>query len=544
MAKRLLALLVVCTLITVSFSGCFGKMKEGQAFSMPITDEPTSLDPQIADSNAERLVAANCYEGLMAVDETGALIAGVAERYTVSGDGLQYTFYLRQNANWALFSGHAAVLGEDYKTSFDTTVYAEDFVFALRRAVDPQTVSPDAYLFSSIAGAQEIMQGQASVQTLGVQATDAFTLQITLAYPDESFLYALLSPGAMPCDEAFFNLTNGRYGLEAGYSLSNGPLHVSRWAEKTSLKMVKNQEYAGARTAKPATFTLYYNEDADKIPEKMAAGTYDAAFLTQNQLDAMEDTSALTVQSMENTTYAFLFNLQNTSLANENLRKALCFAVQPNKTEVFGANTTAAQGLVPPYCTIGATAYRSERGHANMLSFDEAAAKACFDEALLELGVSSVELEVLCEERYGDYVRQTVQTWQRLLGVKFVATVKTTSPTMLQAGVTDGSFSVVLYPLAAGSASVSAFLETFGSEPAIGFSDHTYDGYLRTIRESAGSFAKLQTACAVAEDYLLQHAVLLPVCYQGSCFVTSVDTSGIYFYSSRDYVYFINATKK
>ena len=54
---------MLCVIAT-SFTGCFGRKKSGEAFSMPIMDEPTSLDPQIADSNSEKLVAANCYEGL------------------------------------------------------------------------------------------------------------------------------------------------------------------------------------------------------------------------------------------------------------------------------------------------------------------------------------------------------------------------------------------------------------------------------------------------------------------------------------------------
>ena len=53
---------MLCVIAT-SFTGCFGRKKSGEAFSMPIMDEPTSLDPQIADSNSEKLVAANCYEG-------------------------------------------------------------------------------------------------------------------------------------------------------------------------------------------------------------------------------------------------------------------------------------------------------------------------------------------------------------------------------------------------------------------------------------------------------------------------------------------------
>ncbi len=548
MFKKLLSFFMILVLILFSFSGCFGKTKEGKAFSMPITDEPTSLDPQIAASNAERLVAVNCYEGLMRIASDGSIQPGVAERYSVSSDGLVYTFYLRQDAHWALFSGHKALLspqyGDDYKNVYDATVYAEDFVFALQRAVDPQTGSADAFLFSSIAGAREIMAGQAAASTLGVQAIDRFTVQITLAYSDENLLYALTVPGAMPCDREFFELTAGRYGLEAGYTLCNGPLHVSKWTEKTSVKLVKNDDYNGEQPAKPASLTLYYNADADKVPEKLAAGTYDAGFLSKAEYDALSDTENLNVQSLENTTYAFLFNMQNTRMSSENMRKALCFATDTEKITLLGENVTTATGLVPPYCKIGAGAYREAGNTAAMLSYDAAAAKACFDEALLELGVSSVEIEVLCEENCGDYVRAVTQAWQKALGVKFVVSVQVVTADALEAAVTDGNYTVVFYPLTADSVMTSAFLESFGDGNRFGTSSADFAQKLSEVRASTGNFNALRAACMAAEDHLLQHAVLLPVLWQGTYFVTSKDTKDIYFYSSKDYVYFSCATKK
>ena len=517
MGKRIVSVLLICILLSVSLSGCFGKTKAGKTFSMPITDEPTSLDPQIADSNAERLVISNCYEGLVTVGADGTIHNGVAESYSVSDNGLVYTFKLRQDAHWALYSGHKTLLGENYKEMFDKTVYAQDFVFALRRAVDPQTGSPDAYLFSAISGAQAIFTGAAPVSSLGVQALDNFT----------------------------FNLTNGRYGLEAGYTLGNGPFHVSSWQEKTLIKMVHNEDYNGETDVKPSSLTLYYNDDASKIPEKMASGTYDAAFLSKTQFDSLEDTSDLAVQPLENTTQSLIFNQRNTSLANENLRKALCYAADLSDFSALGENIERATGLVPPYCKIGVDAYRQEGQSANLLPYNAELAKSCFEEALLELGASSVELEILCTDEDSDFIRKIVQNWQKVLGVKFVTTLKIVSQTELEAEVADGNFTVALYPLTATSVMTADFLETaFSSDNLFGFTDVNYTSMLSGLRTSASDFGKLRTACNAAEDYLLQHAVILPLFYQESYFVTSDDTAGIYFYSSEDYVYFIDATKK
>lgn len=544
MLKKWIALGLALLCLLLSLSGCLGRMQADASFSIAITEEPDSLDPQIADNAAERLAAVNCYEGLMAIGPDGELLPGVAESYTVSPDGLVYTFTLRQDTHWAMFSGHEKLLGENFRDSYDSTVYAEDFVFGLRRALDPQTGAPDAYLLTAISGAQDILDGRAAVSTLGVEAVGPFTVRITLERPDDNFLYALTSPAAMPCDEAFFVLTGGRYGLEPGLTLCNGPFHVSRWTAETSVRLTRNDDYAGAREVKPATVTLSYLANADELSERMANGNYDAAFLTQAQVDALEDASELTAQPIENITLTFLFNRASGSLENENLRKALALSYSADRVSALQEGAAEAEGLVPPYCTIGENAYRAARGAADKPAYDEAAARACFEEALLELGASSVELEILCDEAYAEFARQTVQTWQRTLGVKFVATVRAESGAMLEAAFQDGNYEVALYPIHAASASTASFLESFNDGRLTGSADAGYSALLDRVHANAGDFAALQAAAAAAEDYLLQHAVLLPVAYLKSCFVTNADTSGIYFYSSESYVYFIDALKK
>lgn len=118
---------------------------------MPIMDEPTSLDPQIADSNSEKLVAANCYEGLVRIMADGTIgkwrchgLEYFRRRPNI------YTLKLRNNSHWAMFSGHKAVLGENYEDTFDITVKAEDFKFGIERTLSEQTGSADAPLFSAV----------------------------------------------------------------------------------------------------------------------------------------------------------------------------------------------------------------------------------------------------------------------------------------------------------------------------------------------------------------------------------------------------------
>ena len=529
MTKKIVSCLLILCVMLLSFTGCFGKKKAGGAFSMPIMEEPTSLDPQIADSNSEKLVVANCFEGLVKINENGEISEGVAQNWSVSENGLTYTFNLRKDAHWAMFSGHKTVLGEDYDKTFNTNVVAADFKFAVERTLNPQTGSKDAGLFSAVSH---------------IEVKDEYTIVFNLKSPDENFLFALTSPGAMPCDEEFFNATKGKYGLDAKYLLCNGPLHVSKWIEKTSVKMIKNNEYSGAAASSPASLTLYLNNDYSEVAQKMGTLTYDAAFLSNSQFTSIEDTKDLVVTEVPNVTYSFIFNQKNNNTANLNFRLAFCKAA--NISAIFKDldNVNLASGIVPASCKIGNENYNIEGEGSSLISYNESEAKKNFNSALLDLGASSVEVTIICSEQYETLIKQLVQSLQKILGVKFVVSVKVMSDFELVAAVNDGEYSIAFYPFKAESAFANEFLESFGGNNVFGFSSPDYQKYIDQIQSSTGSYESERAACKRAENYLLQNAVIMPVFYENSYFVTSDKTSGIYFYSSADNVCFINARKK
>ena len=532
MKRRLLALLALLLCLSLSLTGC-GRPKSGKAFAMPITDEPVSLDPQIAHSNAEKRIISNCFEGLLTVGPDGKLLPGVAETYTVSPDGLSYVFSLRKDTSWCVFSKHAALLkepyGKNYKDDFPKAVTADDFVFALERVRDPQTDSPDAYLFSAIQS---------------VTAPDTHTLKIVLSYPDENFLYALTAPGAMPCNRTFFALTGGRYGLETGYTLCNGPFHVASWLEKTSIKLSKNDAYKGERSVKPSSLTLYYNKDKTQIAGKMADEIYDAAFLTEQEWKAMPHQKKFSAQQVTDSTVAFLFNQRDALLANETMRRALTSALSPDDVHL-PQGAIPAKGIVPPFCTVGNTPLRiGEQSAKGFISHQAAQAATDFEEAMLQLGKHSAEIEVLCTAEYETYVREVLQLWQKTLGVRFVGSVTVLPEDELEAAIRSGRYQIALGSVRAASAFAPDFLEQFGTENVLGFQDAHYVALLEKMHREKSNFDTLRELVETAETYLLEHAVLYPVEYENHYFVTKQDTAGIYFYASRDYVYFIDARKK
>ena len=153
--KRILTVIVALCLI-VALSGCFSH-SESKALYVPIDLEPLSLDPQIANGYGDEIIISNCFEGLLRIDKNGHIDFGVAIEYKISPNGLKYTFKLNPDACWHLTAEHKRLLGNEGYDSFDTKITAEDFVFALRRALSPSTKAPYAHKLFSIKNAQEFL---------------------------------------------------------------------------------------------------------------------------------------------------------------------------------------------------------------------------------------------------------------------------------------------------------------------------------------------------------------------------------------------------
>ncbi|MEG1834910.1 MAG: peptide ABC transporter substrate-binding protein [Oscillospiraceae bacterium] len=541
MKKRIISILLIMILITLTFSGCFGSGKAGKSFFMPISDEPTSLDPQIVNSNAEKLVISNCFEGLLRVNENGELVNGVCESYTVSSDGLSLIFKLRQDASWSLFYAHEKLLGENYLETFDKSVTANDFVFGLRRALTPITKSYDAYLFYAIKNAKNAMEGKCLPEDIGVTAVDKYTLKIDLAYADDNFLYSLTLPGAMPCNKNFFDITNGRYGLSTEYLLCNGPFYVSKWNENASIKMSASSVYRGDTKTMPNAVTLYYNEDEKSVAEKIGDNVYDAAFLNPTQYALIENAKKINAQPILNTTYSFIFN-QKGELSNPDLRLALCYATDNSKPYMISHETIKASGIVPPFCKIKGENFR-DISEAAAPAFNEQKAKSHFLSALQASGKSSIEVKISCTPQYESFAKAVMGTWQRILGVKFIGSVEILENNELSAQIKDKKYDIAFCPMTANSSNVDEFLNSIATANDF-LSDDGFAKLTNKIMAEKNNSEKFKKSCSDAEKYLLSNAFILPIFYENSYFVTSKETNGIYYYLSKDNIYFINATKK
>ncbi|MEE4637948.1 MAG: ABC transporter substrate-binding protein, partial [Wenzhouxiangella sp.] len=130
--------------------------------------QPQGLDPHITEGVPSTHVQRDLFESLVVRSADGRIIPGAAERWEVSEDGLTWTFYLRQDARWS--NGDALT--------------AQDWLFSLRRAVDPTTGSRTSILLKPIRNAEPIISAQMAPEELGVRVIDDYTLELTLEAPN------------------------------------------------------------------------------------------------------------------------------------------------------------------------------------------------------------------------------------------------------------------------------------------------------------------------------------------------------------------------
>ena len=128
--------------------------------------EPATLDPHKSTGTWEDRIISDMIVGLTQSAPDGSPVPGMAERWEVTPDGLAWTFHLR-DATW----------------SDGVPVTADDFVFSLRRILDPNTASEYASLLYFIVNAQAVNEGKAPLEALGVSAPDRKTLVIRLTHP-------------------------------------------------------------------------------------------------------------------------------------------------------------------------------------------------------------------------------------------------------------------------------------------------------------------------------------------------------------------------
>ena len=274
-SSKLLALAGATLLAAATLAACSGSgssAKSEKTFSYIYETDPDNLNYLTTGKAATANITSNVVDGLLENDRYGNFVPSMAEDWSVSKDGLTYTYTIRKDAKWYTSEG------EEY-----ATVKAQDFVTGLKYAADKK--SDGLYLVQeSIKGLDAYVKGEIKdFAEVSIKALDDHTVQYTLNKP-ESFWNSKTTMGVMaPVNEEFLNSKGDDFakGTDPSSILYNGPFLLKSIVAKSSVEFEKNPNYWDKDNVHLDKVKLSYwdGQDTNKPTEAFKDGSFTMARL-------------------------------------------------------------------------------------------------------------------------------------------------------------------------------------------------------------------------------------------------------------------------
>ncbi|HEC07005.1 MAG TPA: peptide ABC transporter substrate-binding protein [Thiolapillus brandeum] len=367
--------------------------------------EVQTLDPHKAEGVPSSNILRDLYEGLTIEAPDGKVIPGTAESWEISDDGKTYVFHIRKNAKW----------------SNGDPVTAHDFVYGLRRSVDPATASKYSQILAPILNAEDVIAGKQPVENLGVKALDDYTLEIRLKASTPYFLGLLNHSSTYPVHRASVEAYGGQFS-RPGKMVSNGAYVLKEWVVQSHIKLERNPNYWDNDDTIIDTVYYYPIEDQSTELKRYRAGEIDRTeevpsqqikWIRKNLADELQISPYLG-------SYYFGFNLTRPPFKdNLKLRRALSMAIN---REII-TDKVIARGEKPLYSWVppGISGYKAAR-----FDYADWSQKKRVEEArrlYKEAGYSrsnplTVEIRYNTSENHKKLAIAIAAMWKQTLGVK------------------------------------------------------------------------------------------------------------------------------
>ena len=365
--SKWLALAGVSLLSVGVLVACSSKSNtSSNTYNYVYTADPETLDYLISNKGSTTDAVTNGVDGLLENDKYGNLVPSIAKDWTVSADGLTYTYKLRKGVKWYTSEG------EEY-----AEVKAQDFVTGLKHAADGKSDGL-SLIEKSIKGLEAYVSGETNdFSTVGVKALDDYTVEYTLNKPESFWNSKVTTATMLPVNEEFLNATGKDYGAPTPSSiLYNGPYFLKSLISKSVIEYEKNPNYWDKENVKidNVKLTFYDGSDQESLIRSFATGAYNTARLFPNSSSFASTKEKygdqIIYSPQEATSYYFTFNVNRQSynktaktdegqklstkeaMLNKNFRQAINFAfnrhaytAQLNGEE--GADKIIRNSLVP-----------------------------------------------------------------------------------------------------------------------------------------------------------------------------------------------------
>lgn len=488
-----------------------------------------SLDPQQATDGTSFEVIADYTDGLMQMDADGKAVNAIAESYETSDDGLTWTFHLRQDAKW----------------SNGTPVTAKDFVFGWQRAVDPDVASEYAYMLSDIGqvkNAQDIIDGKKDKSELGVTAVDDYTLKVELNAPVSYFLSLMYFPTYYPVNEEFFNTCADTFGTSPETTLSNGAFVLDQYEPAaTEFHLTKNPDYYDADKVSLTGLDYQVIQDSQQALMSFQNGELDMTLVNGDQVDQVKDDPAFKSIGAGYLWYVSPNMAKVPELANDNIRKALTFAIDRTAIteDVLKDGCKPTFTAVPPEFAAGPDGSdfsADQEKFKDVCDSDAAKAAEYWQKGLEELGETGFELEMVVD---ADDAPQKVATvlqeqWQTTLP-GLTVTLKVEPKKQRVQDMQDGNYQLGLTRWGPDYADPMTYLGMWVTNNSNNYglwSNADYDAIIAECTtgdlatDAQGRWNKLYDA----EQLVMNESVIFPLYTQCNAEMISTKVSGVEFH--------------
>lgn len=463
--------------------------------------EPQELDPHIVTGVPEHNIIVALLEGLVLKDDTTLEpIPGVAERWEISEDGRQYTFYLRDNARW----------------SNGDPVTAEDFRWSWQRALSPALGNAYNYMYFPIVNAEAFANGKITdFSQVGVKVIDTHTLQVTLNNPTPYFLQLLDHYSMYPVHRATIEKfgaadERGTLWTRAGNFVGNGAFTLKQWELNRVVVVEANPRYWDANNVHLKQIRFYPTDNTTTEERMFRAGQlHVTATVPIDKIPLYRDKhpGLLRIHSYLGT-YYYRINTRVKHLQDRRVRKALALSVDRQRIveNVTKAGEIPATTFTPPD-TMGYTA-------SSDLGYDPERARQLLAEAGYPDGKGFPPLELLynTSEGHRKIAVAIQQMWKLALNIN--VTLHNQDWKVYLDSVNTGNYQIARAGWIGDYVDPNSFLDMWisgGGNNQTGWSNSEYDRLILETAPQAPDRENRYRAFHQAESLLLDELPLIPI---------------------------------
>ncbi|MEK3929055.1 peptide ABC transporter substrate-binding protein [Bacillus sp. FSL R7-0642] len=523
MKRKKSHLMVMALVTTLLLTACNNKANKSdteakkQVLNVTVSEEIPSLDTAKTMDGTSAHVMQNIFEGLYVLDDQDQPIPAVAKSFQRSEDGKKYTFDLRKDAKW----------------SNGDSVTANDFMFAWKRAINPETTSQYASMLFYVKNAKEINKGTMPLDALGVKVINDYKLEVELEQPIPYFLQLLALPIYLPQHESFLKEQGKNYALEPSNLIYNGPFVLEKWKHEQEFQLKKNAAYWDQKKVKLDEINFQIVKDTMTVVNLYEAGDLDRVPINSQFVDKYKGNKELHMSSDPG--IAMLrFNEKNNALANKKVRQSISFALNKEDFVAHFINNGAkpASGLVPAGHVNEETGKDFRKENGDLSSYDLQNAKKIWEEAKKELGVEQVNLEFLTFEqdnakRMAEYIKGDLEKHLQGLTIQIK---QQPFKQKLQLEQT-GDYDISMANWGPDFKDPISYLELFTTgnpNNKMNYSNLHYDELIKRAKSDLVLNQKKRwEALQEAERILLQDAAVAPLYQMGSAYVQKDYVKGI-----------------